>query len=114
MSENEKKAIEKLKGRVKIDRQLRDKVESDFDKFCEDECIAIEIVLNLVGKQQKEIDKQNKVIYLMAKMIEAHDIDEDICRQVRNTDCNDYEDKQKCIECIKQYFIRKVEGDDKN
>lgn len=66
MNEEEKKAIEKLKGRVKIDRQLRDKVESDFDKFCEDECIAIEIVLNLVGKQQKEIknlaQKSNELV----------------------------------------------------
>ena len=57
MNEKEKKAIEKLKERVKIDRQLRDKVESDFDKFCEDECIAIDTVLNLIDKQNKELNK---------------------------------------------------------
>lgn len=57
MNEEEKKAIEKLKERVKIDRSLRNKVESDFDKFCEDECIAIETVLNLIDKQQKEIEE---------------------------------------------------------
>ena len=57
MSEEEIKAIEKLKERVKIDRSLRNKVESDFDKFCEDECIAIETVLNLIGKQSSVLNK---------------------------------------------------------
>lgn len=61
MNEKEKIAIEKLKERVKIDRQLRDKVESDFDKFCEDECIAIETVLNLIDKQNKVIDEIKKL-----------------------------------------------------
>lgn len=40
-------AIAVLEKRVEIDRALRDgSVESDYDKFCENECLAIEKVIN--------------------------------------------------------------------
>lgn len=41
------KAIEILKEYVKLDRDLRDVKDysNDFDKFCEEKCIAIETVL---------------------------------------------------------------------
>ena len=40
------KAIQILKKRVETDRRLRDNsTESDYDKFCEIECIAIETLI---------------------------------------------------------------------
>ena len=36
-------AIEICQARINLDRNMRDnKVESDYDKFCENECLAIE------------------------------------------------------------------------
>lgn len=52
-----KEATRLLRERVKVDRSLRDKVESDFDKFCENECIAIETVLDLIERQSKVIEE---------------------------------------------------------
>ena len=52
------KAIKILKEFVKQDRKMRDyKVESDYDKFCEERCIAIETVLNELEKKDKIIDE---------------------------------------------------------
>ena len=52
------KAIKILKEFVKQDRKMRDyKVESDYDKFCEERCIAIETVLNELEKKDKEIEQ---------------------------------------------------------
>ena len=44
-------AIAILKDYVNTDRQIRNhSLESDFDKFCETTCIAIETVLNELEK----------------------------------------------------------------
>lgn len=69
---------------------------------------AIETVLDLIQKQQKELEKKDKIIDLMAKYIEKLDIDEDICmKNIANTDfCN--ENYTNCKDCIKRYFERKV------
>lgn len=101
MNEEEKKAIEKLKERVKIDRSLRDKVESDFDKFCEDECIAIETVLKLIDEQNKVIDK---IAFGLADYVMYYEYDK--CRSPKMI-------KSKAKE-IKEYYFRKVEENDKN
>lgn len=63
---------------------------------------AIETVLNLIQTQDKIID-------LMGKYISDLDIDEDICmKNVVNTEiCN--EEYSNCKECIKEYFLNKVE-----
>lgn len=54
---SEEEAIERLKERVKLDRKIRDnKTESDYEQFCENECQAIETILNLADKQQKLIN----------------------------------------------------------
>ena len=54
---SEEEAIERLKERVKLDRKIRNnKIESDYEQFCENECQAIEAILNLAYKQQKEIE----------------------------------------------------------
>lgn len=61
-------------------------------------------------KLQKEIEKKNKIIDLIVKMINTHDIYDDICGQFgKNKDCSDFTNEELCIDCIKQYFYRKVE-----
>lgn len=109
MNEKEKKAIEKLKQTT---QQCHNSKECWENESCPDcyveveDILAIDTILNL-------IDKQNKVIDEMARMINSYDIDEDLCRQTgTNPTCNDFEDPEMCINCIKQYFIRKVEEDD--
>ncbi len=63
---------------------------------------AIETVLPMLEEKDKTID-------LMAETINNHDIDEDICKQMgQKEDCNEFEDKEKCKECIKQYFENKA------
>ena len=67
-------------------------------------------MLNLIDKQQKEIDKQNKVL---DEMIQEYEYNARI--NVKDF-CEECQRKDKCIQdChthIKQYFIRKVKEDD--
>lgn len=63
---------------------------------------AIEIILSM-------LEEQDKIIDLMSEAINNNDIDEDICRCMgQKEDCNEFEDKEKCKDCIKQYFENKV------
>ena len=86
---------------------------------------AIDTVLNelerykqLINKKNarlneyaEDIAKRDKVIDLMARMLNSNDIDEDICRQVgKDMNCNEYTKEENCIKCIKEYFYKKVEG----
>lgn len=64
--------------------------------------VAIETVLSM-------LEEKDKIIDLMSETINNHDIDEDICKQMgQKEDCNEFEDKEKCKDCIKQYFENKV------
>lgn len=109
MSEEEKKAIDYLENLHPIiwwespDRQRklkRDKPLSD----------AIDIALNLIETHQKETEKKDKIINIMAKMINNHDIDEDICSQFgKSKNCKDYTNEELCVQCIIDYFTKKVE-----
>lgn len=69
------------------------------------------------NKQQKVIDKQNKVIDEMAKYMEDGREIGEIEEFCNKKDC--YADEyinghcQKCLNCIKQYFIRKANGDER-
>lgn len=67
------RAMEILRERVKIDRQLRGgKVEDDYDEFCETECIAIETVLKELEEYKKRNEKlENEAILLRM----THDYD---------------------------------------
>lgn len=59
--------------------------------------------------QKQEMDQKDKIIDLMAETINNHDIDEDICKQMgQKANCNEFEDTEKCKECIKQYFNNKA------
>lgn len=46
-------AVKILKDYVELDRSVRtDRVKSDFDKFCEEKCVAIETVLKEIKKER--------------------------------------------------------------
>lgn len=80
---SEEEAIERLKERVKLDRKIRNnKIESDYEQFCENECQAIETILNLADKQQKEIEEKNVAINKMSK---------DISRQLKEIEKLNFE-----------------------
>ena len=114
MNEKEKKAIEDM---------------NRFANGIDMSCVSarqMQIVLNLIEKLQKEnekalaeymewqkqeLDQKDKIIDLMAETINNHDIDEDICKQMgQKASCNEFEDTEKCKECIKQYFENKANG----
>lgn len=64
--------------------------------------MAVKTVLSMLEEKDKMID-------LMAETINNHDIDEDICKQMgQKENCNEFEDKEKCKDCIKQYFENKA------
>ena len=90
---------------------------------------AIQIVLSLIKEQQiyikkshdtteemnrdirkliSEIQKKDKQIDLMAEYIATLDIEEDVCANIENDNC-DKMALEECEDCIKQYFARKVE-----
>ncbi len=57
--------------------------------------------------QKQELGQKDKIIDLMAETI--NNIDEDICKQMgQKANCNEFEDTEKCKECIKQYFENKA------
>lgn len=108
MTEEEKEAVEIVKGLAVYydDYSLLDEEEIE-----ENESVnkSIELILNLIEKLQKELKQKDKIIDLMAETINNHDIDEDICKQMgQKANCNEFEDTEKCKECIKQYFINKA------
>ena len=135
MNEEEKKAIEYLKTRLhgnegckyidvsqedlRIFINLVDRKEKDskgWKKYCEEieeeqtEMSNKNCELEFeIEKLQKELKQKNKIIDLMAETINNHDIDEDICKQMgQKANCNEFEDTEKCKECIKQYFENKA------
>lgn len=61
--------------------------------------------------QKQELEKKEKIIDMMAEIINNYDTDEDVCLQMgQKQNCNEFEDTEKCKECIKQYFINKANG----
>lgn len=135
MNEEEKKAIEYLKTRLygnegckyidvaqedlRIFINLVDRKEKDIEgwkKYCEEieeeqtEMSNKNCELEFeIEKLKKELKQKDKIINLMAETINNHDIDEDICKQMgKKANCNEFEDKEKCKECIKQYFNNKA------
>ena len=91
-------AIEKIKWSIHINELTKDINGSNTSINVE----VLETVLSMLEEKDKTID-------LMAETINNHDIDEDICKQMgRKEDCNEFEDKEKCKDCIKQYFENKA------
>lgn len=115
MTEEEKEA-------VKYTENCLMKITMGID--CEFDVNILDALINIIKKLQKEnekalaeymewqkqeLDQKDKIIDLMAETINNHDIDEDICKQMgQKANCNEFEDTEKCKECIKQYFINKA------
>lgn len=58
-----------------------------------------------------EYEEKDKIIDLMAEAINNYDTDEDVCKQMgQKQNCNEFENAEKCKDCIKQYFENKANG----
>ena len=122
LSEDEKQAIEKLK-KIREDTIKANECDLSNNDFKE-EIEVYNTVLNLITKLQKEnettmklnanmnqrhlndmskIKNYKKQIELMAEYIATLDIEEDICANVKNNNC-DKMSFGECEDCIKQYF----------
>ena len=111
---SEEEAIERLKERVKLDRKIRNnKIESDYEQFCENECQAIETILNITENQQKEIEEKTTIIMAGAEKVkqlekeieELHkEINQRIKLKLENEKCaeKDFVYKGKIKEKIKE------------
>ena len=68
------------------------------------------IIFKYISNLENELEKKDAIINEMAKMINSHDIDEDVCAQMgKKKDCNDYiMFEENCIDCIKEYFYKKA------
>ena len=113
MSEEEKRAINNMKLFARVHQDMTVVTAEERD-----------IVLKLVERlqrenekalaeymkwQKQELEQKDKIIDLMAETINNHDIDEDICKQMgQKANCNEFEDTEKCKECLKQYFENKA------
>ena len=103
MNEEEKKVIEELK----IIRNSA--IGSNFGTYCyklsEKERKTIQTTLNLIEKQDKMID-------LMAEYIDGHTYRDDECGCELEYEKGVYcEENEYCKSCIKEYFRKKVEND---
>lgn len=111
MSEEEKKAIEELKG---IDIRCFFSVSMEVSDFMIDKAEEIneyiKTILTLIEKRQKEIELKDKVIDEMSTFIEKEDLDAKICEYVEDKKCKGHLIALigTCNDCIKQYFINKV------
>jgi len=96
MTDEEKRALRNLENLSEfgLSTSLN---QADLDKM--------KIVLNLVEKQNKVIDKvlQNNLLNI------PHHIE--VCNNITANDCNNFRNNGGCNECIKQYFYRKVENE---
>lgn len=101
MNEKEKKAIERC-------NQLRQVEHANWIGISNQ--LAIITVLNLIEKQQAEIEKKDKIIDLMAEYLASIDFDEH-CVEVPGIciGCPKEDDLDGYMQCIKQYFERKIE-----
>ena len=104
LSEEERKAIERLQKRIKDNEDYK-----TTQVWLTDDVVAANTVLNYITKLQKENKEKDKQIDLMAEWIEKHTkyYDEDGCYcEVEKEIC---EKDIECKNCIKQYYERKSE-----
>ena len=127
LSEEEKKAINSLKNEYK---KLEEEGNILFPLFKQ----QAKTILNLITKLQKEneelttalskqskdignylveLQQKDKQIDLMAGYISNLDIDEDICKEQSDNNCDDINREADCKDCIKQYF-EKLTKENKN
>lgn len=99
MKEEEKKAIERLK-------------EIATNTYAEGKVRAIDTILNLIEKLQREneelkteIQEKEKLINTLVDYIAKGDIDEEVCKHIK---CVDNEEEKDCRECVKKFFESKI------
>jgi len=97
LSEEEKKAIEFLKEKM---TNWRKNMPEDKELHAED------IVLNLIQKQESEINKLNKVINYMVGEIDNLNYETigKWCTQDKGNKCENCDNNN--YECIKEYFLK--------
>lgn len=96
MEENSiEEAIERLKRKILLGKSEKN--------------IGIPVYISELETVLSILEEKDKIIDLMSEAINNNDIDEDICRCMgQKENCNEFEDKEKCKECIKQYFENKA------
>lgn len=123
MSEEEKEIIERIKYN---DINLVQKQQTELEKLKNKNKELIRKLRNRVkevkklnkyslyktefSKLNKQLEKKDKIIDLMAMYIANLDIDEDICEYQKEKYCEDDIEVTLdiCVKCIKQYFERKI------
>jgi len=107
MTEEEKKAIEYFNKRLTIEKYTKNIGTPVYIK-------DIETILNLINKQQKETEKKNKMIDEMAEhIVSSAIVDDTVCAIKCDCETDIFEDctHEKMLNCTKQYFENKVEGE---
>ena len=107
--QEQEEAIEYFKKHIKyFEEQIKFIEATDCDYYNEE----LELYQNRVKQFNtvlSMLEEKDKKIDLMAETINNNDIDEDICRRMgQKENCNEFEDKEKCKDCIKQYFENKA------
>lgn len=123
MSEEEKEIIERIKYN---DINLVQKQQTELEKLKNKNKELIRKLRNRVkevkklnkyslyktefSKLNKQLEKKDEIINLMAIYIANLDIDEDICEYQKEKYCEDDIEVTLdiCVKCIKQYFERKI------
>ena len=61
-------------------------------------------------KLKEELEKYKKIAYKLAELINTHDIDEDVCKQMgKDFDCTLFnQDEKFCVQCIIDWAKREV------
>ena len=98
MSEEERKAIEE------ITIEITDEYSKEYmNKWFLDD---LTILIKLIEKQQKEIEKKDKIIDLMANELRHYDLDERICKNIDY--CIADNENRECEDCLIEYFKKKA------
>ena len=73
------------------------------------------IYVNSIKSHKSALEKKDKIIDEMAKYIEDESTIDEFCRK-ENCYADNYENGhcRKCLNCIKEYFINKVEKESKD
>ena len=98
------KAVDKQEQEESLEKIKRQILVGECEKN-----IGIPVFISDLKNVLSMLEEKEKIIDLMAETINNNDIDEDICRHLgQKENCNEFEDKEKCKECIKQYFENKA------
>ena len=117
MSEEEKKAIEYTKLDIKITKeQLENGDLFMLEKQERERINNLKIILNLIKKQQEQLQEKDKIINLMAEQIDLFKNKMDMLRNFEEdcfiprefSDIDDCVKRKECKDCIIEYFTKKA------